>query len=129
MRGLDAGGNDYVTKPLFRDGMQQRRCLIPASHHFEWQQLANKKIKNAIKPVNSTAMYMAGLYRFQNGVPEFIILTREPGDSIRHIHDRMPVILPREALKDWMNLNYNAAEVMRSAMLNMAFEAEMPSFA
>lgn len=38
-------------------------------------------------------------------------------------------ILPREALKDWMNLNYNAAEVMRSAMLNMAFEAETPSFA
>jgi len=28
-----------------------------------------------------------------------------------------------------MNLNYNAAEVMRSAMLDMAFEAEMPAFA
>lgn len=126
---INARSETADTKPLFRDGMQQRRCLIPASHYFEWQQLANKKIKNAIKPVNSTAMYMAGLYRFQNGVPEFIILTREPGESIRHIHDRMPVILPREALKDWMNLNYNAAEVMRSAMLNMAVEAEMPSFA
>lgn len=126
---INARSETAETKPLFRDGMQQRRCLIPASHYFEWQQLANKKIKNAIKPVNSTAMYMAGLYRFQNGVPEFIILTREPGESIRHIHDRMPVILPHEALKDWMNLNYNAAEVMRSAMLDMAFEAEMPSFA
>ena len=126
---INARSETAETKPLFRDGMQQRRCLIPASHYFEWQQLANKKIKNAIKPVNSTAMYMAGLYRFQNGVPEFIILTREPGESIRHIHDRMPVILPREALKDWMNLNYNAAEVMRSAMLDMAFEAEMPTFA
>ena len=126
---INARSETADSKPLFRDGMQQRRCLIPASHYFEWQRLANKKIKNAIRPVNSKEMYMAGVYRIQNGIPEFVILTREPGESIRHIHDRMPVILPREALNDWMNIRYSATEVMRSAMLNMEFEPEMPSFA
>ena len=125
---INARSETADSKPLFRDGMQQRRCLIPASHYFEWQRLANKKIKNAIRPVNSKEMYMAGVYRIQNGIPEFVILTREPGESIRHIHDRMPVILPREALNDWMNIRYSATEVMRSAMLNMEFEPEMPSF-
>lgn len=126
---INARSETADSKPLFRDGMQQRRCLIPASHYFEWQRLANKKIKNAIRPVNSKEMYMAGVYRIQNGIPEFVILTREPGESIRHIHDRMPVILPRDALNDWMNIRYSATEVMRSAMLNMEFEPEMPSFA
>ncbi len=126
---INARSETADSKPLFRDGMQQRRCLIPASHYFEWQRLANKKIKNAIKPVNSKEMYMAGVYRIQNGIPEFVILTREPGESIRHIHDRMPVILPRDALNDWMNIRYSATEVMRSAILNMEFEPEMPSFA
>ena len=126
---INARSETADSKPLFRDGMQQRRCLIPASHYFEWQRLANKKIKNAIRPVNSKEMYMAGVYRIQNGIPEFVILTREPGESIRHIHDRMPVILPLDALNDWMNIRYSATEVMRSAMLNMEFEPEMPSFA
>ena len=126
---INARSETADSKPLFRDGMQQRRCLIPASHYFEWQRLANKKIKNAIKPVNSKEMYMAGVYRIQNGIPEFVILTREPGESIRHIHDRMPVILPRDALNDWMNIRYSATEVMRSAILNMEFEPEIPSFA
>lgn len=126
---INARSETADSKPLFRDGMQQRRCLIPASHYFEWQRLANKKIKNAIRPVNSKEMYMAGVYRIQNGIPEFVILTREPGESIRHIHDRMPVILPRDALNDWMNIRYSAAEVMSSAILNMEFEPEMPSFA
>lgn len=126
---INARSETADSKPLFRDGMQQRRCLIPASHYFEWQRLANKKIKNAIRPVNSKEMYMAGVYRIQNGIPEFVILTREPGESIRHIHDRMPVILPRDALNDWMNIRYSATEVMRSAILNMEFEPEMPSFA
>ena len=126
---INARSETADSKPLFRDGMQQRRCLIPASHYFEWQRLANKKIKNAIRPVNSKEMYMAGVYRIQNGIPEFVILTREPGESIRHIHDRMPVILPRDALNDWMNIRYSATEVMRSAMLNMEFEPEMPTFA
>lgn len=126
---INARSETADSKPLFRDGMQQRRCLIPASHYFEWQRLANKKIKNAIRPVNSKEMYMAGVYRIQNGFPEFVILTREPGESIRHIHDRMPVILPRDALNDWMNIRYSATEVMRSAILNMEFEPEMPSFA
>lgn len=126
---INARSETADSKPLFRDGMQQRQCLIPASHYFEWQRLANKKIKNAIRPVNSKEMYMAGVYRIQNGIPEFVILTREPGESIRHIHDRMPVILPRDALNDWMNIKYGAVEVMRSAMLNMEYEPEMSSFA
>ena len=67
---------------------------------------------------------MAGLYRIEQGRPEFTILTREPAECIRHIHDRMPVILPREALGDWMNPHYAANDVIKVAMVDMQFQPE-----
>ena len=120
---INARSESAAEKPLFRDGMQQRRCLIPAAHYFEWERMGKQKIKNAIKPVGSESMYMAGIYRINNGAAEFTILTREPGECIRHIHDRMPVILPRDILEDWLNMRYNADDVLKSALTEMHYGA------
>lgn len=110
-------------KPLFRDGMTQRRCLVPAAHYFEWEKRGREKIKYAIKPADVSVLYMAGIYRIENGIPVFSILTREPASSISFIHDRMPVILPRELTTDWLNLRFKAEEVLRSATLDISFSA------
>ena len=110
-------------KPLFRDGMTQRRCLVPAAHYFEWEKRGREKIKYAIKPADVSVLYMAGIYRIENGIPVFSILTREPASSISFIHDRMPVILPREFTTDWLNPRFKAEEVLRSATLDISFSA------
>lgn len=110
-------------KPLFRDGMTQRRCLVPAAHYFEWEKRGREKIKYAIKPADVSVLYMAGIYRIENGIPVFSILTREPASSISFIHDRMPVILPRELTTDWLNPRFKAEEVLRSATLDISFSA------
>ena len=110
-------------KPLFRDGMTQRRCLVPAAHYFEWEKRGREKIKYAIKPADVSVLYMAGIYRIENGIPVFSILTREPASSISFIHDRMPVILPRELTTDWLNLRFKAEDMLRSATLDISFSA------
>lgn len=125
---INARSETAAQKPLFRDGMEQRRCLIPASWYFEWDRSSGRKVKNAIKPSGSAMMYMAGIYRVINGTPEFTILTREPADCIRHIHDRMPVILPQEVKMDWLNTHFRAQDILRSAALNMEYTPEMASF-
>ena len=122
---INARSETAADKTLFRDGMTQRRCLVPASHYFEWERIGNRKIKNVIKPAGSRMMYMAGLYRIEQGKPEFTILTREPSECIRHIHDRMPVILPREVLGDWLNPHNAACDVIRAALTDMQYEPEM----
>ncbi|MBQ1404729.1 MAG: SOS response-associated peptidase family protein, partial [Oscillospiraceae bacterium] len=35
--------------------------------------------------------------------PVFVILTREPGEEIRFIHDRMPLILPEQYIGAWIS--------------------------
>ena len=55
-------------------------------------------------------------------VPVFTILTREPSEEIRFIHDRMPVILPREAVEKWIKPDSKPDEIIKEAMTDMVFE-------
>lgn len=108
-------------KPMFADGMARRRCLIPAEHYFEWQRSQSGKTKFAIAPSDSRGFYLAGLYRMEGTAPVFSILTRSPADSIAHIHDRMPVILPQAAMADWLNPRWRGDEILQAAVTDMVF--------
>ena len=118
---INARSETAAEKPMFRDGMQQRRCLLPASHYFEWEKRQREKIKYAIKSSGSDMLFMAGLYRIEGNIARFTILTRTPADNISFIHDRMPVILPKEAMNDWLNPKYAAVDVIRSAVLDVDY--------
>lgn len=119
---INARSETAATKPMFKDGMAQRRCLIPASHYFEWAEQNGKKVKYAIRQSGSEMIYMAGLYRIEHGTdPVFTILTRSPAENIAFIHDRMPVILPAAAIGDWLNIRYDANEVIKAATTKVEF--------
>ena len=119
---INARSETASEKTLFKEGMTKRRCLIPASNYFEWQKTKDGKVKFAIKPRGEKAMYMAGIYRFEDNKPVFTILTRSPGKNIAFIHDRMPVILPKEIHSDWLNINNEADRVIEAAMLDMEYK-------
>ena len=116
---INARSETAAEKLMFRDGMQQRRCLIPAAHYFEWEKRQREKVKYAIKPTESDMLFMAGLYRIEGNKARFTILTKTPAESISFIHDRMPVILPKEAMRDWLNPKYRANEVIQSAVTDV----------
>lgn len=120
---INARSETAETKPMFADGMRQRRCTVPATHYFEWEKAGKAKTKYAIRPTGSALFYMAGIYRFESGRPVFAILTREPADSIAFIHDRMPVILPHDLVKDWIDPSYRAGEILSHAVLELSYES------
>ena len=66
-------------------------------------------------------MYMAGIYRVENGRPVFTILTRDPAKSISFIHNRMPVLLPSDMVPDWINPKYRAGDLLRNAILDVQY--------
>jgi len=118
---INARSESASEKPTFRKSMMERRCLIPASYYFEWEGPKGSKTKHAIQPIDKDGFFMAGLYRLEKEkqVPVFTILTRDAAPDIKFIHHRMPVILPAGAREDWLNLDYNANEIIQAAMLDM----------
>ncbi len=103
---INARAETILEKPLF-SSIISNRCLIPAQGFFEWKKDGSKKQKFFIKPKDCSVFYMAGLYKrieLEGGilVDSFVILTTEPAEEIKHIHNRMPVILKKEYEELWL---------------------------
>ncbi len=121
---INARSETAAEKPMFRQSMDLRRCLIPATHYFEWQKLDKGKKKYAIYPESARVLYLAGLYRLDKNDPfaSCVILTRPASESVAAIHNRMPVILPKEMLEVWLSPNGNATAVIENALDAMRVE-------
>lgn len=122
---FNARSETAAQKAMFADGMRQRRCLIPADCYYEWQKSANGKQKYQLAPNDSNGFFLAGIYRIEQGSAVFSVLTKEPVESIAFIHHRMPVILPREAMSDWLNPHYDGTEILNTAISDMRYSAEV----
>ena len=99
---INARSETAAEKPMFRDSMRVRRCLLPMTAYFEWEHRGRERIKYRIAPEASGRYYLAGLYRFEGNHPECTVLTAEAAPEIAFIHNRMPVILPEEKRDSWL---------------------------
>ena len=120
---FNARSETAAQKAMFADGMRQRRCLIPADCYYEWQKTAQGKQKYQLAPSDANGFFLAGIYRIEQGSAVFSVLTKEPVESIAFIHHRMPVILPKEAMSDWLNPRYNGVEILNAAVGDIRFDS------
>lgn len=98
---INAKSEGVAQKRTFSTMFRENRCLIPASHFFEWKKLADgTKQPYLFKLKNEPCFSFAGIYKPNEG---FIILTCPPNKTMEKIHNRMPVILHKEDEKDYMN--------------------------
>ena len=106
-------------KPLFCTSIQDRRCLIPATGYFEWKKERNgKKTKYAFSSAVGDPLFIAGLYlrSSEMKIPCFSILTRDATGEIKNIHGRMPVLIPKSKIKEWLS-----PEIEYTDMLNCVY--------
>lgn len=98
-------------KPMFRDALARRRCLVPADGFFEWLHEGSKGTRKAqpmyIHPRSGPLFAFAGLWartRTDEGEQlSFTIITGPPNELVAPIHDRMPVVLDRRTYATWLD--------------------------
>ena len=78
--------------------------------------------KYAIQPGGCTVTWLCGLYRIEDGYPVFVVLTKEPTAELSGIHDRMPVMLPKEKIDEWINPSSDPEEIIPFALSDMVIE-------
>jgi len=102
---INARSETAAIKPTFRQSAKNMRCIIPVSYYFEWQSKEKEKIKYSLRPSNGSLAYIAGLYKIDShsGGQVFTVLTRQADDKISFIHNRMPVILPKQLIYEWLS--------------------------
>ena len=96
---INARAETALERPTFRESVQDRRCIIPARGFYEWNK---SKEKFTFERKETPVLFMAGCYNRYEGQERFVILTTEANPSVASVHNRMPLILEPEELKDWV---------------------------
>ena len=125
---INARGESVLEKPAFRNAMRRRRCLIPTDGFYEWQASATPGppkrpyFVRAKRGADGTAppLAFAGLYETWTGpngeeLETGTIVTTTANKTLAPIHDRMPVIVPRDAFDLWLdaaNVDPKTAEAL-----------------
>jgi len=98
-----------LEKPYFKTAVQSRRCIVPLDGFYEWQKTeSGEKHPLRIQVKSEKIFATAGIYdswRSPDGslLNSFSILTCPSNELMKPIHDRMPVILSRQAEKWWLS--------------------------
>ena len=93
-------------KILFKESFYKRRCIIPANGYYEWKHEKNFKQPFFINANELQTIFFAGIWSFDKSyakkIKNFSIITKSAIDSIKHIHNRMPVIFSIEEAKNYL---------------------------
>ncbi len=107
-RMINARAETLAEKPSFKRALQKRRCLILADGFYEWKAEGKKKTPMFISLKSRKPFGFAGLWETWKApsgeaIHSCTIVTTTPNAMMAAIHNRMPVILSREAETSWLD--------------------------
>lgn len=108
---INARSETVFQKASFRQAIRARRCIVPVSGFYEWKACPTSRGKRRafhIHMRDKRPFALAGLWECNEIVPEgpvetFAILTTQANRMMREFHERMPVIIPDDALERWLD--------------------------
>ena len=120
-RMINARAETVAEKPSFRNALRRRRCLVLADGFYEWQRLGKQKRPMRIVMQSGEPFAFAGLWetwRDPQGdvIPSCTIITTTANDTLSPIHNRMPVILPRDLEDLWLDHTVTDPDALTSVL-------------
>jgi len=113
-RMINARSEEAASKPAFRSALRKHRCLVPCTGFFEWKVVGESTARKPAKQPyyihrrDNRVFGLAGIWERWNApdgalVESYSILTTSPNDLVATLHDRMPVIVRRDAYALWLD--------------------------
>lgn len=110
-RMINARADSAATKPAFKSSLAKRRCLVPADGWYEWRREGKAKQPFYMTTQDGSSLAFAGLWATWRDksdeqaepVVSYTVLTTDAVGPLADIHDRMPLVLPREHWARWLD--------------------------
>jgi putative SOS response-associated peptidase YedK len=96
---INARAETAFEKRTFRDSLINRRCIIPSTGFYEWD---DRKQKFLFRMEGTNALYMAGFYSIFKDELRYVILTTDANESMREVHTRMPLVIAKNEIDTWI---------------------------
>ena len=120
-RMINARAETVAEKPASRNALRRRRCLVLADGFYEWQRSGTARRPMRVVMRTGEPFTLAGLWSVWrdpdgNRVPSCAIITTAANELLRPIHDRMPVVLPKELEEFWLDASVEDAPTLTGIM-------------
>ncbi len=107
-RMINARAESLMRRGVFKNSLQKRRCLVLADGFYEWKKAGAQRIPMRIGLKDWEPFAFAGLWAaWKSPADEWVrsctIVTTVPNSFVEPVHDRMPVMLTRDAEDIWMD--------------------------
>ena len=106
---INARAETLAEKPSFKNAFKRRRCLVFADGFYEWQSTPHSKTKTPyyIHLKNHQPFAIAGIWEIWQSpdgseIRSCSLITTQASENLKHIHSRMPVIIPENAYHTWL---------------------------
>jgi len=97
-----------------------RRCIVPSTGFYEWN---SEKKKFLFRLEGTKTLYMAGLYTHYKDEMRYVILTTEANESIKEVHTRMPLVIPKREIDTWIMDNMATNDLLKRVPPQLIKEA------
>lgn len=110
-----------TNKPFWSNLFKQNRCLFPVTAFFEWYRFKNTKIPYRIYLKNTQVFFIAGIVISSNSRLYASMITTLPNGFIKNIHNRMPVVIFKEQIMEFLTCDYETATTFCSPLYQEKF--------
>lgn len=118
---INARSETVEHKKTFAKPFQEHRCVFPMTGFYEWNADKQKYLFSA-----EDTLYVAGFYRVHHSLEgskkESIIMTTKPNDTVAKIHDRMPLLVDKKDINQWLSNIEFARQLIDTTMPELQLE-------
>jgi putative SOS response-associated peptidase YedK len=129
MKMINARAETVAEKPSFRQAFRHQRCIVPANGFYEWQKTSTGKVPQLIEHRDRKPLAFAGLWALwrdpttNEEIHSCTIITTRANATMRPLHDRMPVILPKDTWDLWLDPSVTDPVLLQSLLQPVADDA------
>ena len=105
-RFINARSETIESKPSFRESYKRRRCLILADGFYEWKRSGSSKRPYYFQLSDESPFAFAGIWDSwgtKGRITACAIVTTVANETLKPIHNRMPVILHPDEYRHWLS--------------------------
>lgn len=119
--------DDLKTKPIYKNTLLTKRCIIPVNGLFAMRPIGKKKVvPTYIFPANGRLFHLAGICDTTedfngNAFKNFLMIVQPAHESMNDFSDTMPMIVKDGELQNWLGI-VKEQEMINNMVGDLKFE-------
>ncbi len=116
-QGINVRVETVARAPAYRDSFRRRRCLVVVDGFYEWRKAEKARQPFLVRQGDKRPFALAGIWdRAVTSDGEVVdacaIVTGDARGVVAELHDRMPLVVPRESYDLWLSTDAKAGELL-----------------